>query len=439
MKGVDEKMTKKTGIVIGAVLAIVVVVAIGCVVLTGGKSETYRSIMVYQINGNATITRERVGEMAAYENLMLQSGDTVAVASDSSLRLKLDDDKYLLAEQDTRMNIVADGDDENAKTYIDLQQGSVTSEIQNKLKSGASYEVNTPNSIMAVRGTIFRVEVEPKENGESNTKLTVFQGTVGVRQVLPDGTVSNEEVKVEAGNELMVEGVQTAAETLGEPTEIDFDSLPSVITQYLEELVENGQKLADNVTAKIPGAQGKQALALQDAQKQESDQKAQEADAQTQDTEAIDEQPEPNEEAKAQEPEAPVDPQTKPADETTKDLQEEQDPEQPDQQETQLPQIEQPEPDQPETQPQNVQPQPTPQDPTPSGGDSKEGSGGGSKKKTQYYTVTFQYNGSTFGTQSVKKGEKATEPKLSPTQDGTWDYDFSQKVNKNVTIQWKEK
>ncbi|MDE7266325.1 MAG: FecR domain-containing protein [Lachnospiraceae bacterium] len=429
-------MTKKTGIMIGAVLAIVAVVAIGCVVLTGGKSDTYRSIMVYQINGNATITRENVGEMEAYENLMLQSGDAVAVASDSSLRLKLDNDKYLLAEQDTRMNIVADGDDENAKTYIDLQQGSVTSEIQNKLKSGASYEVNTPNSIMAVRGTIFRVEVEPKENGESDTKLTVFQGTVGVRQVLPDGTISNEEVKVEAGNELIIEGIQTAAETLGEPTEIDFDSLPSVITQYLGEVVQNGQKLADNVTAKIPGAQGEQELALQEAQKPESDQKAQVADAQPQDPEALDEQ-EPNEEDKAQEPEAPVKPKTKPADETTKNPQEKQDPEQPNQPETQLPQIEQP--NQPETQPQTVQPQPTPQNPTPSGDeDSKKGSDDGSKKKTQYYTVTFQYNGSTFGTQKVKKGETATEPKLSPTQNGAWDYDFSQKVNKNVTVQWKE-
>lgn len=433
-------MTKKTGIVIGAVLAIAAVVAIGCVVLTGGKSETYRSIMVYQINGNATITRERVGEMEAYENLMLQSGDAVAVASDSSLRLKLDDDKYLLAEQDTRMNIVAEGDDENAKTYIDLQQGSVTSEIQNKLKSGASYEVNTPNSIMAVRGTIFRVEVELKENGESDTKLTVFQGTVGVRQVLPDGTVSDEEVKVEAGNELTVEGVQTAAETLEEPTEIDFESMPPVITQYLEELVENGQKLADNVTAKIPNAQGKQARASQDVQKQESDQKVQGADVQPQDTEALDEQQEPNEEVKAQEPETPVNPQTKPVDETTKDPQEEQDLEQPNQPETQLPQDEQPEPDQPETQPEKVQPQPTPQDPTPSGDEGSKGSSdGGNKNKTQYYTVTFQYNGSTFGTQSVKKGERATEPKLSPTQDGAWDFDFSQKVNKNVTIQWKEK
>lgn len=108
-------MSKKAGIVIGAVLVIVVAAAAGFVALTGGKDEAYRSIMVYQVEGNATITRASVGEMEAYENLMLQSGDSVAVASESSLRLKLDDDKYLLAEQETRMNIVAEGDGENAK------------------------------------------------------------------------------------------------------------------------------------------------------------------------------------------------------------------------------------------------------------------------------------------------------------------------------------
>lgn len=158
-------MSKKAGIVIGAVLVIVVAAAAGFVALTGGKDEAYRSIMVYQVEGNATITRASVGEMEAYENLMLQSGDSVAVASESSLRLKLDDDKYLLAEQETRMNIVAEGDGENAKTYIDLEQGSVTSEIQNKLGQNASYEVNTPNSIMAVRGTIFRVETAKMREG----------------------------------------------------------------------------------------------------------------------------------------------------------------------------------------------------------------------------------------------------------------------------------
>lgn len=432
-------MSKKAGIVIGTILALVVAVAAGCVILMGGKNEAYRSIMVYQVNGNATITRERVGEMAAYENLMLQSGDSVAVASESSMRLKLDDDKYLLAEQDTLMNIVAEGDDADAKTYIDLKQGSVTSEIQNKLGANATYEVNTPNSIMAVRGTIFRVEVTKNESGDTDTRLTVFEGTVSARAVMPDGTVSDEEVMVGAGQELNVQGTVMSFSDLGEPTDADYESLPQVLQEYIEEL---GIDTAKNTKATEEREQQPAQEKAQGVQQpaQEADQ--QEEEAQTalgqQDTEEKPEADEqeraentPNSQSKASE-KTPKQQPSKSHDEETK--------QEPEQGLEEQPQTQPQDVMPPETQPPKTQPQSQPQASEPNKDSSSEGqSGGGGKKKTQYYTVTFQYNGSTFGTQKVKKGEKAEEPKLSPTENGAWDYDFSTKVNKNLTVQWIEK
>ena len=407
-------MSKKAGVVIGAVLAAVVAVAVCCVVLMGGKDEAYRSIMVYQVDGNATITRERVGEMAAYENLMLQSGDSVAVASESSMRLKLDDDKYLLAEQDTLMNIVADGDDADAKTYIDLKQGSVTSEIQNKLGPNASYEVNTPNSIMAVRGTIFRVEVAKNERGETDTRLTVFEGTVSARAVMPDGTVSDEEVMVEAGQELYVEGTVMSFSDLGEPTNTDYESLPQVLQEYIEELGGDTAKNAQGIEEQEQQMQAK----ADEAQEEDRKEEAQQAPGQ-QDTE---EKPEAQEQERT---ENTPKPQSKAPEMTQK----QQPSEKPDEEANQVP--EQGLEEQQQTQPQGSDPNKD------SSSDGQSGEGG--KKKTQYYTVTFQYNGSTFGTQKVKKGEKAEEPKLSPTENGAWDYDFSTKVNKNLTVVWIEK
>lgn len=426
---------------IGAVVAAAAAVVVACVVLIGGKNETYRSIMVYQINGNATITRERVGEMAAYENLMLQSGDTVAVASDSSMRLKLDDDKYVLAEQDTLMNIVAEGNDENARTFIDLQKGSVTSEIQNKLKDGASYEVNTPNSIMAVRGTIFRVDVEIDENKNTNTKLTVFQGTVGVKTIMPDGTVSEEEIKVEAGNELTVEGTPTTSEYSGEPIEIDYDSLPEIIQDYIEELAQSGMKPGRDVVVNTAKTQEEpeqqEAEGQQEAGKQqESQELAQEEADDTNPQESEQQSPTVKLEEKPANPQRSQ-PEPEQSAQETKQAETEGEQQGTEQQETEQQQTE------PQnTEPQKAEPQSNPQNSAPQAdSDSQqESSGGGStgKTKTQYYTVTFQYNGSTFGTQRVKKGETAMEPKLCPTENGAWDYDFSNKVNKNLVIQWKE-
>ena len=400
-------MSKKAGIVIGAVLVIVVAAAAGFVALTGGKDEAYRSIMVYQVEGNATITRASVGEMEAYENLMLQSGDSVAVASESSLRLKLDDDKYLLAEQETRMNIVAEGDGENAKTYIDLEQGSVTSEIQNKLGQNASYEVNTPNSIMAVRGTIFRVETAKNERGDDDTRLSVFEGTVSVKTVKPDGTVSDEEVMVEAGQELHVGGTVTSAADLGEPADIDYESLPPVMQEYIKELdivdIDRDDSTQEIVKIEKTGEQEQQNV----EEKPEADEQEQAEDLpETQSKESENpprQQPPEKQEEAVQEPEQGLE----------------------EQEETRPPKT------QPQTQPQASEPD--------KGSSSGGGPEDGGKKKTQYYTVTFRYNGSTFGTQKVKKGEKATEPKLSPTENGAWDYDFSKKVNKNLTVQWIEK
>lgn len=413
-------MKKKVWVMIGAIMAAVVVAACG-------KSEAYRSIMVYQVNGNATITRERVGEMEAYENLMLQSGDSVAVASESSLRLKLDDDKYILAEQDTRMNIVADGEDADAKTYIDLQQGCVTSEIQNKLKDGASYEVNTPNSIMAVRGTIFRVDVEIDANQQPNTKLTVFAGTVSAKAVLPDGTISDEEVLVDAGNELTIEGMPTSIEDLGAPTQIDYESLPTIVTDYLEELVQSGQKLAARTEKSVSQIQEKEPEVKTDV-------KAQEANVVDEPEQMKEEQQEADVTAKTQKKSSatPKKPQEKPEKPQTPNLEQTKQPDLQTQESEPEPQKEQPGP--------KPTPNPSSQGVTSDGNQDQEAgqsSGGGSKKKTQYYTVTFQYNGSTFGTQKVKKGEKATEPKLCPTENGAWDYDFSKKVDKNLTIEWK--
>lgn len=419
---------KKTGVIIGAVLAAAAAAVIVCVVLTGRQDETYRSIMVYQVNGNATITRERIGEMAAYENLMLQSGDTAEVASDSSMRLKLDDDKYLLAEQNTLINITADGDDENARTYIDLQRGSVTSEIQNKLKSGASYEVNTPNSIMAVRGTIFRVEVAPKENGDLDTKLSVFQGTVGVRPVMADGTVSDEEMMVEAGQELMVEGMLTEGGHLSDPAEIDYESLPPVIGDYLEKLEQNGQK---------PAANASKVQNQQEADRRQEEQDRQEAEQPNTEDPSELEQEQEEQEVKVQDQPENKRLKTKQQAGESETQEKAEDPSESGQEDTQPQSEEMPQQD---TQLSKTEPQPSVQNPPPGAGDDsgKQSGGGSKKKKTQYYTVTFQYNGSIFGTQSVKKGEPAAEPKLTPTQNGSWDYDFSKKVNKNIVVEWKE-
>ena len=152
-------------------LLILIVVLAGMMLLACGKKDGYRLIQVYEVDGKATIERENIGSMDAYENLNLLSGDKVMTMIESHLRLKLDEDKYLLAEENTILELVAAGDEKKSRTNINLLQGGVTIQVNNKLEDDATFEVTTPNSVMAIRGTVFRVKVDVDEDGKPITKV----------------------------------------------------------------------------------------------------------------------------------------------------------------------------------------------------------------------------------------------------------------------------
>lgn len=69
--------------------------------------------------------------------------------------------------------------------------------------------------------------------------------------------------------------------------------------------------------------------------------------------------------------------------------------------------------------------------------DSDNTSSGESSSEKSSYTVTFyRSDGSVFGTQTIKAGERATEPKLKPEASGKWDFDFTQSITADTAIRW---
>ncbi len=416
-----------------AAVAIVTVIA-----LLVNREETFRSIMVYDVEGSAVIERESVGAMDAAENLYLESGDRVSVATDSSMRMKLDDDKYVMAEADTVFAVEAAGTDADSETKISLEQGAITNEIQHPLSEGSRYETSTPNSVMAVRGTIYRVELYVDENGEQNTKLCCFQGKVGTTPILPDGAYG-EEIMVPAGSELIV--YQDG--TTGDVKDIAYDELPVQAVENLLGMMENGQ----DVTGISEDALSKLASETESADEATANEAEQSAAEETLTAEAA---AKTDAESEAdQETDAQIDTDSKTAKNT------------PARGAGEKPKV-------PAVQTKPEQPAPTPKAPEikppktaePSnGGDTGNGEEGSqdenggdnadedksdddkkdkkkpSKPKT--YTVTFMYQGEVFATQSVKSGEKAAAPVLVPAQSGAWDFDFATKIKANTTISWK--
>ena len=380
------KTWKKYGIVMMALLFLAVI-ASGC---GKKKEEAYRNIKVMSINGSATVERASVGTLDAYADMKLENGDRLSVDGSSSLTLSMDDDKYAMLEPGSSLTLEADGTKENSRTVIHLEAGAVMNYLSEKLSEGSSYEVTVPNSTMAVRGTVFRVAIVYDENGESYTTVQVFEGIVGCRLVFPDGTISEEEVQLAPGKEVLIHGDTSISEYVGDKGhDIDYTTLNREALEFLLFCIDDGADLC------IPREEVEELLRRLDQPEEE-----------------------PEEQEEAEEPEKEV---KKPV------------------------VIETPEPVVPAV-------EETPSSSGGSsetskglpGNDDNQKSHHSSKKKpsssdeeTKTYTVTFQTaSGDVFCTQTVEDGKTASKPKLQPSASGSWNYDFTKAVTENIIIKW---
>lgn len=303
-----EKKGSKKWIIIVAIAIVAVVV--GCLIAVfASKEEAYRLIKVFELEGKATVTRENIGDLDAYNNMVLESGDTV-FQNEGMMTLKMDEDKYVYVEQDTKFSLVAKGDSANSKTSIELEQGAITNEIQNKLSDESSYEINTPNSSMSVRGTVFRIYTYTGEDGIKYTVVAVFEGTVTTRLCYADGTTAENEVSVAKGKQVIIYEDDVKTDYLTDVEDIDYSQIPPEVIEKLVEISENGTELSLTT-----------------------------------------------DELKAYLEKGP-------------------------------------------------------------------------------HTVTFMYNGSVFGTQTVEDGACAQVPTLNPAASGSWDFDFSQPITEDTEINW---
>lgn len=357
------------------------------------SNETYRTIQIYQLDGEAEVTRNGK-TMTPYVNMMLENGDKVTTMEGCHLYARLDEDKFLLAEPGSVFTLEATGTSQNSKTRIILEAGAVVNRITQPLSDGSSYEVTTPNSTMAVRGTGFRVAVLVEQDGSIHTTTQVTQGAVAV-YTMTLGDVSVDFYMVEPNQKATVEGDNTDSNIVGdgaqELTEEEKQTLEAETQEFLEENADVLAQVAEELLA-----------AAQEIAGQEPDQQAQESQNSG---------------------------NTPPAQQTV-------------------------EPPQQTTQPGPINDSDFVIDDNSlyGGGDS----GGSNTTPTpaptptptpSSYTVTFKYNGKVFGTQTVEAGKTAQMPTLQPTASGEWcavdsdgkesgPFNFQEAINADTVVLW---
>lgn len=237
------KKSKKLIFIIAGIL-LVACVAVILVVLLSNKKEEYRIIKVYEFDGDGVVNRKSIGDIEPYNNMVLESGDNI-IHNSGLMTLKLDEDKYVYVEENSEFSLEATGTSENSKTTINLVRGAITNEIQNKLNGESSYEINTPNSTMAVRGTTYYVQVYKDEEGVNYTRVSVFEGKVSTKLMYADGTIEENEVGVEAGKEVIIYEDDTTTDYLGDVTDIDYSTLPDDVLIIVGGVYEMDETMTD--------------------------------------------------------------------------------------------------------------------------------------------------------------------------------------------------
>ena len=228
-----EKTKTGRGKLFAAIGAAAVIIAAAVILFFATRQEGYRTIRVSELLGGV-VAEDARSTYDAYVNMHLREGSALTTDHGSYARMVLDDDKYVRLEEDSRAAFEALGRPGSGKTTIDLERGVLTNELTRPLGKDESYVVNTPNAVLAVRGTFFRVEVREEESGEVLTDIYTYGGAVTCSRILPDGSVMDEQVIIEKGYKTTV-------------------SMDSVETVYIvEKIVPDKEHIEPIVQENIP-------------------------------------------------------------------------------------------------------------------------------------------------------------------------------------------
>ncbi|MBR3600140.1 MAG: FecR domain-containing protein [Lachnospiraceae bacterium] len=165
---------KKTILMVAVIIVALSIIAV--VVLIANKKDVYRLIAIDSVEGTVELKREDK-PVKIFSGIHLKSGDRVATGETSNALLLADGDKHILAEENTGFSISATGNEKKGGIIIHLEYGSALITIDNKLNKDSSFELETPNAILGVRGTIFRATYD---RDLLCTTVEIIEGTVEI-------------------------------------------------------------------------------------------------------------------------------------------------------------------------------------------------------------------------------------------------------------------
>lgn len=204
-------MKKRTWV---SFIVLAVVLMLGMTACGKKKGESYRVIKVEEANGQIQVERAAQNEtFDAFVGMQLVSKDKVVVAEGAELMLLMDSKKHMCAKSNTTFILNATGSEKSGDITIELLDGDALFEIEEKLNENSSFKVTTPNAVLSVRGTTFRVVYD------SQTNETIVSVTEGI--VRTEYNERKEVVDVEAGEAYSIKNEEIEAIDIEEVPEDD--------------------------------------------------------------------------------------------------------------------------------------------------------------------------------------------------------------------------
>ena len=197
MAATETVFSGKKKMIVGFIILFVLVIA-AVVFFLFGREKGYRTISISELFGDV-MAETNGNEFEAYPDMHLKEGHALNTYQESYVRMALDEDKYVKLEENSRAEFRTLGASDSGNTVIYLDRGAITNEITRPLGEDESYVVHTPNAVLAVRGTFFRVEVKIDKKGEVLTDIYTYGGEVSCKRVLPNGETVEEKVLVSQG------------------------------------------------------------------------------------------------------------------------------------------------------------------------------------------------------------------------------------------------
>lgn len=227
----------------GAVAVLIIAGIVAAIMMLNSSGNVYRTITAKEVTGSVNVTGD-INNGPAYVGERLYGGDDVSVMDNSSLTMLMDNDKYLFAESNTHFLLKADQTETYSRIRIVLDKGSELNELRSSLSELDSYDVDTPNSTMSVRGTKFNVTVYTVGD-IVYTLLEVKEGAVLVRLRTLDGTYTGVEKTFTAGESVLIRGGSDFSEFVNDENgetvrHLDLSTLPTGGTDRLIALLSNG-------------------------------------------------------------------------------------------------------------------------------------------------------------------------------------------------------